>query len=103
MAVNKVVYGNSTLIDLTSDTVAADKLMYGYTAHDNSGEVIVGTATGDNEAGYVWQDAAGYVHLANAAEYLNFYIDENGDLIMEKSNVQVDFSLVDGDMYVETI
>lgn len=44
--VNKVVFGNETLIDLTSDTVTADKLMQGYTAHDRTGAVITGTATG---------------------------------------------------------
>lgn len=46
MAINKVVYGGNTLIDLTADTVTADNLMQGYTAHDNSGAIITGTATG---------------------------------------------------------
>ena len=40
---NKVVYGDQTLIDLTSDTVTADKLLSGYTAHDKSGAQITGT------------------------------------------------------------
>ena len=40
--VNKVVYGSDTLIDLTEDTVASDKLLRGYTAHSNSGAVIFG-------------------------------------------------------------
>lgn len=47
MAINKVKYGNTTLIDLTADTVAADKLLTGYTAHDNSGTVITGTYNPD--------------------------------------------------------
>lgn len=46
MGINKVQYGNTTLIDLTSDTVTADKLLQGYTAHDRSGTIITGTATG---------------------------------------------------------
>ena len=46
MGINKVQYGNTTLIDLTSDTVTADKLMQGYTAHDRTGALITGTATG---------------------------------------------------------
>lgn len=41
--VNKVVYGNDTLIDLTADTVTADKILQGYTAHDKSGAGITGT------------------------------------------------------------
>ena len=43
MAVNKVVLGEDTLIDLTADTVSADKLSKGVTAHDMAGEPIVGT------------------------------------------------------------
>lgn len=43
MAINKIIYGNTTLIDLTSDTVEAGKLAVGFTAHDKSGEVITGT------------------------------------------------------------
>ena len=45
MAVSKVVYGGNTLIDLTGDTVAADKLLSGYTAHDAAGNAITGTAS----------------------------------------------------------
>ena len=43
MAVNKVLYGNTVLMDLTADTVTADKVVSGYTAHDNSGSPITGT------------------------------------------------------------
>ena len=56
MAVSKVVYGTETLIDLTEDTVTADKLASGYTAHGADGEPIVGTAeatiSGINAAQY---------------------------------------------------
>ena len=65
MGINKVQYGNTTLIDLTADTVTADKLMQGYTAHDRSGALITGTATGGSGDGYVWQDQDGYVHLSD--------------------------------------
>lgn len=43
MPVNKVVFGDRTLIDLTSDTVTADKLAKGVTAHDKTGVQITGT------------------------------------------------------------
>lgn len=49
MAYNKVVYGSKTLIDLTADTVSADKLEKGLTAHDKTGEVITGTSTKDSD------------------------------------------------------
>lgn len=42
MARNKVVYGGETLIDLTADTVTANTLLQGSTAHDKSGAVISG-------------------------------------------------------------
>lgn len=42
--VNKVIYGNQTLIDLTDDTVSPSSLKLGSTAHDASGAQITGTA-----------------------------------------------------------
>ena len=41
--VNKVVYGDQTLIDLTSDTVQASDVHMGYSCHNAAGEVINGT------------------------------------------------------------
>lgn len=43
MAINKIIYGGDTLIDLTSDTVDASHLLSGYKAHDRSGAIITGT------------------------------------------------------------
>lgn len=46
--INKVVYGNQTLIDLTTDTLtSASQLQNGIKAHDRSGAVITGTNTYD--------------------------------------------------------
>lgn len=45
--INKVIYGSQVLIDLTSDTVEAGKMLKGYTAHDKSGAVITDTCTFD--------------------------------------------------------
>lgn len=47
MAVSKVIYGGTTLIDLTTDTVTADKLLTGITAHGKDGELIEGTCNFD--------------------------------------------------------
>ena len=46
MAVNKVILGDQTLIDLTADSVTPDKLFKGITAHNMKGESIVGTMEG---------------------------------------------------------
>lgn len=43
MAISKINYGNTTLIDLTSDTVTTETLAKGTTAHDASGAKITGT------------------------------------------------------------
>lgn len=48
---NKVIYGNTVLIDLTADTVTADKILTGFTAHDQSGAVITGTCAYDVNSG----------------------------------------------------
>ena len=61
MAISKVVYGGNTLIDLTADTITADKLLKDITAHGANGEKITGTCTYDANT----QDAT-----ATAAEIL---------------------------------
>lgn len=43
MAINKVVMGNRTLIDVTGDTVTAATLIAGKTAHAADGTTITGT------------------------------------------------------------
>ena len=48
MAVNKVEYGDTVLLDLTNDTVSGDTLLEGVTAHDASGEVVEGTVNLNN-------------------------------------------------------
>lgn len=90
MGVNIVNYGNNTLIDLSSDTIAADKLLSGITAHDASGERITGTfnlgpktitqngvysAEDDNLGGYdevtvnVPSQASGTINIAQNGTY----------------------------------
>lgn len=62
MAISKVIYGGNTLIDLTADTITADKLLTGYKAHGADGEAIIGTCDYDANT----QDAT-----AQAAEILS--------------------------------
>ena len=44
---NKAVFNGKTYIDLSSDTVQADKVLYGYTFHDKSGAILTGSNTYD--------------------------------------------------------
>ena len=55
--INKLVVGNETKFDLTSDTVTADKLLKDITAHDKSGAPITGSCTYDADT----QDATAAV------------------------------------------
>lgn len=45
MAISKIILNGVTQMDLTGDTVAADKLLSPYTAHGADGEPITGTST----------------------------------------------------------
>ena len=47
--VNKVIFGNQTVIDISSDTLTAADLLKDKTAHDKSGAPIVGTCTYDSD------------------------------------------------------
>ena len=47
MAINKIIFGGNTLIDLTGDTVDASHLLENYTAHDRSGTQITGSCSFD--------------------------------------------------------
>lgn len=47
--VNKLVWFGETKFDTSADTITADKLLEGYTAHDKSGAPITGTCTFDSD------------------------------------------------------
>lgn len=67
--VSKVVLGTETLIDLTADTVTADKLAYGVTAHGKDGAKITGTSTYDADTSDATATAAEI--LATKTAYVN--------------------------------
>ena len=60
--VNKVVYGNSTLIDLTADTATQADVAQGKYFHLPTGQRVQGTASGGG--GSITQDANGYLVLS---------------------------------------
>ncbi len=69
MAISKVIYGNNTLIDLTTDTVEASKLLSGYTAHGRDGEAITGSCTFDADTSDA--DATASTILNTKTAYVN--------------------------------
>lgn len=69
MAKNKIIFGGTTLIDLTTDTATASQILDGYTAHINTGEQVEGTCTYDADT----SDATAQVAeiLATKTAYVN--------------------------------
>ena len=65
MGVSKVLYGNNTVIDLTADTVKADYLCAGYTAHGADGELITGTLKTAALEPYIEELNCGWVGAGN--------------------------------------
>lgn len=91
MAVNKIVYGEKTLIDLTGDTVTPESLRQGFTAHDKSGTVIVGTYVG-----------GGNISIDDVDNIL-FYGFSSGEIeIQDKDFVIVATNRTTGDVLTKT-
>ena len=61
-AVNKVIYGNRTLIDISDTTATAQTILTGYTAYGADGNKITGAA--DQYVGLIYQDEDGYLVLS---------------------------------------
>lgn len=63
MAVNKVEYAGIVLLDLTSDTVSANKMLEGTTAHSKDGSVVTGTIPEQDWSGLVIDTYSGYARV----------------------------------------
>lgn len=58
MGNSKIVFGGEVQMDLTGDTVTADKLLKGYTAHDKAGDPVTGTCEFDVDSSEATATAA---------------------------------------------
>lgn len=89
MAINKVVYGDDTLIDLTQDSVSAENLLEGETAHDRSGVPVTGTA----KQGHVIQNSSGIsVTQRNTMQFKGMTVTDdanNGKTVVEATKTSV--------------
>lgn len=77
MSVNKVIYGNRVVIDLTGDTVTKSSLLKGVIAHDKAGNQIVGTYEAGEEVNNILENGF------NSGDIT--YVD-NGDTIVATNN-----------------
>lgn len=67
--VNKVVYGGTTLIDLTADTVTSSALLSGVTAHNKAGAPVTGSCDWDSNT--TDANATASELLLNKTAYVN--------------------------------
>lgn len=63
MPINKVNYGNTTLIDLTDTTATASEVLSGYSFHDVTGALVEGTL--------FYQDGDNLGYGLNTSNYVN--------------------------------
>lgn len=86
--VNKVVYGNNILIDLTGDTAVASDVAQGKTFHDATGALVTGTAGGGE--GYkitVTTDEGSLVTCTDGVTTLTGVVDSSGEYSFVVPNV----------------
>ena len=63
MPINKIVFGGTTLLDLSNSTLdETDDLLTGVTGYDRTGTLLTGTNSG-SAIGVIYQDENGYVVL----------------------------------------
>lgn len=109
MGVSKVVLGDETLVDLTSDTVSTENLLQGATAHGADGEEVIGgvvvtpmytgTKTAIEEAiaaGQIPEDAI--VNITDDEEESSFQtqINELNGKLQNENNETFNFGIKDG-------
>lgn len=84
MAVNKVIYGDRTLVDLTQDSVNEDNLLEGETAHDASGNPVTGTA----KQGHIVQNDNGTdMTQRSKVQFVGVYTEDDATNDRTKVNI----------------
>ena len=88
--VNKVVFGNMTLIDTSGVTVAPDKLLQGYTALDASGAAITGSIA--SKAAHTYTPGTSN-QIITAGQYLSGAQTIAGDANLVAGNIKKNTSI----------
>lgn len=105
--INKVVYGNEVLMDLSADTITADKLALGITAHDKSGEPITGTSTKDSDTSdataavaEILEGKTAYARGAKLTGTMPDNSDFSGSISTKSQSVSIPLGFTDGSVSV---
>ena len=92
MAINKIIYGGETLIDLTGDTVTKDKVLSGFTFHGKDGVEDTGTCTFDSNTmdatAAVAEVLATKTYYANGAKKTGTMVN-NGSVEQDKRYLEI--------------
>lgn len=67
MAVNKVIYNGSTLIDISDSTVEASNVLSGYVGYDKAGNRFTGTASSGGGSSKNVQAYRGYATVSSTS------------------------------------
>lgn len=84
--ISKVEINGATLIDISNDTVAANILAQGYTAHDKSGNTITGTLT--QQLGKTVMPGTSDVVAVESGKYTTGTVYIKGDSNLNADNIK---------------
>lgn len=102
MAIAKVIFNGTTLMDVTSATAEASDIASPKTAMLANG--VVTTGTGGGIGGEVTQDENGNIHLSNTTEQTTLvekdvnFIDYDGTLVASKTKAEINAMTSDSDL-----
>ena len=100
MAINKVIYGSTVLIDLTGDTVTSSDILSGKTTHDKSGTLITGscnyTANPSDGTALVAEVLASKTFYAGSATKLTGTMTNNGAVTGTITTVGDEYAIPQG-------
>lgn len=97
--VNKVIYGNDTLIDLTNDDVQASDVQSGKYFHLPTGERVVGTSTKDADTSDATATAAEILETKTAykaGSKLTGTMPNRGAVTLEIDNINDELAISNG-------
>lgn len=83
---NKVIIDGDVIIDLSSDTVAANKMLSGTTAHDKNGASITGSIS--SQSATAWTPTAAGGTIVASGKYLSGNITQTADSDFAAGNIK---------------